>query len=55
MNGNIYGTERTILVLESVRKLYTEGACGGCMPEAVRTMVDNEILLLKGKVESGCY
>ena len=51
-NYNVYELERTILVLESVRKLYVEGVCAGCMPEAVRTMVDNEIDLLRNKVDS---
>lgn len=48
---SIHQLERTILVLESVRKLYVEGACAGCMPEAVRTMVDNEVALLRNKVD----
>lgn len=50
-DGSIHELERTILVLESVKKSYVEGACAGCMPHAVQTMVDNEILLLRSKVD----
>ena len=51
-HDNIHELERTILVLESVRKLYVEGVCAGCMPESVRTMVDNEVALLRNKVDA---
>jgi len=51
-HDSIHELERTILVLESVRKLYAEGACAGCMQEAVRTMVDNEVALLRNKVDA---
>lgn len=51
-DNDIFGHERTILVLKSVRKMYVDGVCVGCMPESVRTMVDNEIALLRNNVDA---
>lgn len=49
---DIRGTERTILVLESIKELHTGEACAGCMSPEVQTMIDNEILILRKKVDS---